>query len=102
MGQTSFAALSHTVKTKFISGALGLENSSQLLLRAFSVGRLAVCSCFRASGRTEPVGKLPALYAVKFGLRLPLRMASAMMERAEFPVQRNSTLKCWGMRISAC
>src|ERR1700722_682809 len=99
MGQTSFAALSQTVKTKFICGASGLENSSQLLLRAFSVGRLAACSCFRASGRTVPVGMLPALKAVKFGLRLPLRMDSAMMERAEFPVQRNSTLKCWGMRI---
>jgi hypothetical protein len=29
-----------------------------------------------------------------------LRMASAMTERAEFPVQRNNTLKCCDTRIS--
>src|ERR1700721_3548272 len=65
--QTSFAALSQIVKTKFIWGAPGLENSSQLLLRAFSVGRLAARSCLSASGLTVPVGMLPALYAVKLG-----------------------------------
>ena len=52
----------------------------------------AVSSCFSASGRTFPVGKLPALYAEKLGLPLWFMMASAMMERAEFPVHRNKTL----------
>src|SRR5271156_2187445 len=48
IGQTSFAALSQTVNTKFISGAPRPENSSQLLLREFSVGRFAAISCLRA------------------------------------------------------
>ena len=38
-GQTSFAALSQTVKTKSSLGAPGFVNSSQLLLRRPSVGK---------------------------------------------------------------
>ena len=67
-GQTSFAALSQTVKTKSIFGASGFANSSQLLLRKPSVDRFAAASVFSAAGFTRPVGWLPALYAVKFGL----------------------------------
>jgi hypothetical protein len=48
--------------------------------------------CRRASGRTVPEGWLPALNAVKSGVPFRLKMASAMIERAEFPVQRNRTL----------
>ena len=92
MGQTSFAALSQTVKTKFNGGASGRENSSQGLLRRPLVGICAIVNCRRASGRMAPEGWLPALYAVKVGLPLKFRIASAMMERAEFPVHRNRTL----------
>ena len=35
---------------------------------------------------------LPALYAVKFGRPRKFKIASAMIDRAEFPVQRNRTL----------
>jgi hypothetical protein len=45
-----------------------------------------------ASGLTIPAGWLPALKAVKFAAPLRFMIASAMMERAEFPVQRNNTL----------
>jgi hypothetical protein len=55
-GQTSFAALSQTVKTKSSDGASGLENSSQDLLRKFSVLKPAFSIWLRASGRTEPEG----------------------------------------------
>ena len=60
-GHTSLAALSHTVKTKFISGAPGCANSSQLLLRSPLVGRWASSIWRSASGRTVPAGWLPAL-----------------------------------------
>jgi len=50
-----------TVKTKFIGGAPGLANSSQLLLLKLEVGRRAASSCFKACGLTRPAGKLPAL-----------------------------------------
>ena len=63
MGQTSLAALSQTVKMKSICGASGSANSSQDLLRRPSVGMPALRSCSRASGRTLPVGWLPALNA---------------------------------------
>jgi hypothetical protein len=86
------AALSHTVKTKSSLGAPGPENSSQLLLRSPSIGICAASSRFSAYARTEPEGWLPALYAVNRGFPLKLRIASAMIERAEFPVQRNRTL----------
>ena len=46
-----------------------------------------------ASGRTRPAGWLPALKAVKFGAPFRFMMASAMMDRAEFPVHKNRTLK---------
>jgi hypothetical protein len=36
----------------------------------------------------------PALYAVKVGLPFLFRMASAIIERAEFPVHKNKTLYC--------
>jgi hypothetical protein len=45
-----------------------------------------------ASGRTTPDGWLPALKALKFGKPLRFMIASAIIERAEFPVQRNNTL----------
>ena len=40
----------------------------------------------------RPAGRLPALYAVKLEVFLLFMMASAMMDRAELPVQMNSTL----------
>jgi len=60
-GHISFAALSQTVKTKFIFGASGLANSSQLLLRKSLVGKCAISISLSASGRTTPDGWLPAL-----------------------------------------
>src|SRR3984885_4462499 len=93
-GHTSFAALSQTVKTKSKCGASGLANSSQFLLRSPPVGRCAISSWRSAAGCTAPFARLPALYAVKFGKPFRLSIASAMIERAEFPVQRNKTLKC--------
>src|SRR6266704_2927292 len=91
-GHTSAAALSQTVNTKSIFGAPGFANSSQLLLRKPSVGRRAISTCLSASERTTPEGWLPALCPVKKGLPFPLRIASAMIERAEFPVHRKRTL----------
>src|SRR5215469_17200492 len=96
-GQTSFAALSQTVKTKSSLGESGFANSSQGLLRAPQAGIRAASSCRRASGLTVPLGWLPALKALKFGLPLMFRRASAMIERAELPVQRKSTLYCFGV-----
>src|SRR5437016_2614346 len=78
-GQTSLAALSQIVKTKWSGGAPGRENSSQALLRRASVGICATCNCRRASERTAPEGWLPALYAVNVGLPLKFKIASAMM-----------------------
>jgi hypothetical protein len=62
IGQVSPAALSQTVNTKSMKGA------------------------------TRPFGWLPALYAQNFPPPILLRTASAMIDRAEFPVHRNSTL----------
>src|SRR6201995_4896326 len=91
-GQTSWAALSQTVKTKSVRGAVGRENSTQDLLRRPSTAMPAERSCRMAPGRTEPEGWLPALNAVKLPSDLWFRMASAMMDRAELPVQRKRTL----------
>jgi hypothetical protein len=44
-GQTSFAALSQTVKTKFITGAFGVVNSSHDLLRNPAVFNPASSIC---------------------------------------------------------
>jgi hypothetical protein len=49
------------VNTKFISGAPGLANSSQFLLRNPLVGTRAISSCLNASGRTFPEAWPPAL-----------------------------------------
>ena len=91
-GHTSFAALSQTVKTKLRFGAPGFANSSQLLLRSppWAGEPLRVASAPR--DEQIPAGWLPALYAMKLGRPLRFRMASAMIERAELPVHRNSTL----------
>src|SRR3546814_10012084 len=43
------------------------------------------------NGWTSPLGWLPALNDLKRPSPSRLRIASAMMERAELPVQRNST-----------
>jgi hypothetical protein len=55
-GQTSFAALSQTVKTKSSEGESGFENSFQDLLLKVSVLNPAFSIWLRASGRTEPEG----------------------------------------------
>src|ERR1700722_6926445 len=54
IGHTSLAALSQTVKTKFIFGAPGFANSSQFLLRKPPAGKPAISICLSASGRTIP------------------------------------------------
>src|SRR6516162_5620665 len=63
-GQVSPAAWLQTVKTKSITGAPGLANSSQLLLRSRLVSRCAFSSRSSASGCTTPLGRLPALWPV--------------------------------------
>jgi len=75
-----------------IIGAPGAANSSHDLLRKPSVSMPADSICLSASGRGAPEGRLPALYAVKAPFPRWFRIASAMIERAEFPVQRNRTL----------
>src|SRR5579871_5253690 len=65
MGQTSFAALSQTVKTKSKRGESGFANSLQSLLLYPAVGSLAASIWRSAAGCTVPLGWLPALYAEK-------------------------------------
>src|SRR5256885_16990065 len=64
-GQISFAALSHTVKTKFIFGEFGVANSSQLLLRKPAVGSFAVFIVFIDPGLMRPAGWVLAVYPVE-------------------------------------
>ena len=60
-GQTSFAALSQTVKTKFITGASGLANSSHDLLRKPAVLRPRILDLPKRLRANLPDGWLPAL-----------------------------------------
>src|SRR5260370_29879552 len=101
IGQVSLAALWQTVMTKCILGAPGLVNSSQLLLRARVAGKSASSSSCKAYGLTRPAGRLPALKPWKVGAPRWFRMASARIERAEFPVHRNRTLYCDGMEMNS-
>ena len=48
-------------ENKIEFGRAGCANSSQVLLRRPAVGTCADSSCWSASGRTLPVGRLPAL-----------------------------------------
>jgi hypothetical protein len=77
---------------EIISGAPGLANSCQLLLRSPCVSRWAFSRRASAKGWTAPLGKLPALCALNRPLPQCSSSASAMMLRAELPVQRNRTL----------
>ncbi len=92
IGQVSPAALSQTVKTKSMTGASVRANSFQLFERRPSVGYPRLSSVFSATGLTAPFGWLPAENARKWPAPSLFRMLSARMERAELPVQRNSTL----------
>jgi hypothetical protein len=83
------------VNAKSICGAPGNANSFHDLLRNPSVEIPAISSCFNASGRGVPVGLLPALYAVNVPpifIARWFRIASARIDRAEFPVHKNKTL----------
>src|SRR5579871_3427204 len=91
-GHASLAALSQTVKTKSSSGAPGPENSSQLLDLNPSVGKPSPRRRESACGFTVPFGQDPAENARNLSPPVLLRSASARIERAEFPVQRKSTL----------
>src|SRR5687767_5003661 len=54
-------------------------------------------------GLTSPLGWLPALWARKRPAPSRFRMASPIIDRAELPVQRNSTLKAdSGMDALSC
>src|SRR5512134_337852 len=99
-GHASAAAWSQTVNTKSIRGLPGFENSDQSLLRSPSVGRRFFRINSSASGCTRPFGWLPALKALKRPLPMALSRTSAMMLRAELPVQRNRTLKVFGFMRS--
>jgi hypothetical protein len=58
----------------------------------FRSGEFSEFQLSECAGMYAPFGRLPALYAVKFAAPLRFMMASAMMERAEFPVHKNKTL----------
>src|SRR5262249_3699904 len=70
-------------------------NSSQFLLRSASVGNRFFFRSSFANGFTFPVGCDPAENALKRDAAMAFSMTSAMIERAELPVQRNSTLNVW-------
>ena len=93
-GQTSPAALSHTVMTKSMCGASAVANSSQVLLRRPSVEIPTDSSVFSARGLDcwFSRGLLPAENALKRPWPMWLRMASARMLRAELWVHKNKTL----------
>jgi hypothetical protein len=75
------------------SGASGPVNSSQLFERNPSVGNPRPASSFAAlRGAARPWAWLPALNAVKRPAPSWFEQAFAMIERAELPVHRNSTV----------
>src|SRR3546814_784529 len=92
IGHVSPAALSQTVKMKSKRGAPGCENSSQLFERRPAVSNPSSSRRESACGWTSPLGKLPALKARKHPSPSRFSSASAKIERALFPVHRNSTL----------
>src|SRR5262245_48296092 len=92
IGHASPAALSQTVNTKSTDVAPGVANSVHDFERNADVSCPRLSSSRIASGCTLPFGWLPALYARNFVAPILLRIASAMIERAELPVQRNKTL----------
>src|SRR4029077_534315 len=75
-----------------MNGAPGREKSLQSLLRKLSVGKWFFSRSSSANGFTVPVGWLPALNAANWPFPSELRITSAMILRAELPVQRKSTL----------
>src|SRR5262249_54515695 len=82
------AALSQTVKTKSSGVAAGPLKSSQLFERKPLTSKLSLRRRSNVQGCTCPLGRLPAEKARKFPWPSRFRMASAMIERAELPVQR--------------
>jgi hypothetical protein len=80
-GQTSPAALSHTVKIKSIGGAPGAANSSQLLLRKPSAGRFMRqrmhLTFGKASGTESVELALTPMIQKRLGEDAPCRVASA-------------------------
>src|SRR5262245_30810 len=92
-GQVSPAALSQTVKMKSMCGASGVANAVQLFETNPEVGNPRRVSSLSANGCTSPLGRLPAEKALNLPSPSLLRIASAMIDRAEFPVHKNSTLK---------
>jgi hypothetical protein len=80
------------VKTKSIFGEPGVANSSHDFERAKGVSSFRFFRSSMANGWTSPLGWDPAENALKRSPPSLPRMASARIERAEFPVQRNRTL----------
>ena len=81
------------MNTKSIVGAPGAANSSQLLLRKPSVGHPRMAKRLHGHRNApSPLGWLPAEYALKRPPAMAFIKPSAMIERAELPVQMNSTL----------
>src|SRR3954452_13057825 len=91
-GQASPAALSQTVKMKSNFGAPALANSSHDLERKPVTSKPRPLSSASVCGFTWPLGWLPALHARKRPAPTLFKIASAIIERAELPVHRNSTL----------
>src|SRR5262249_27896417 len=96
-GQASAAALSQTVNTKSSCGAPGLLNSCQLFERKPLTSKFSLRRSSSAFGCTAPFGWLPAEKAQNFPPPSRFMMASAMIERAEFPVHRNKTFLMRGV-----
>src|SRR5262249_45507961 len=92
-GQVPPAALSQTVKMKSMCGASGVANAVQLFETNPEVGNPRRVSSLSANGCTSPLGRLPAEKALNLPSPSLLRIASAMIDRAEFPVHKKSTLK---------
>jgi hypothetical protein len=74
------------------SGAPGLASSLQDFERKPVTSYPSPLSSVSVCGLTSPFGWLPALQARNRPAPTLFRIASAMIERAELPVQRNSTL----------
>jgi hypothetical protein len=91
IGETSLAAFSQTVTTRFISGAPGLQTGPTFASRSlrWQAGKLQL---FQSFWPHYTGWKASRAVPVKCGLCFPFKIPSAMIDRAELPVQRNKTL----------
>ena len=91
-GQASPAALSQTVKTKSSCGAPGAANSAQDFERSADDVVVELAQQIERARIDLSFGLAAGVKARNFPRPARLRIASAMIERAELPVQRKRTL----------